>query len=63
VLPQVESYRNTVASMLTRELGRPVEIATLTTDWDGWNPKLVVQGFACSKAPAPIACRSSTCPK
>jgi len=45
VLPQVESYRNTVASMLTRELGRPVEIATLTTDWDGWNPKLVVQGF------------------
>src|SRR5258705_9958222 len=45
VLPHIESYRDTLASTLGRELGHPVEIATLTTDWDGWNPKLVVQGF------------------
>ncbi len=30
---------------LAQELGQPVEIATLDTGWDGWNPKLVVQGF------------------
>jgi len=45
VLPHIESYRDTLASMLTKELGHPVEIATLTTDWDGWNPKLLVKGF------------------
>ncbi len=45
ILPHIESYRDTVASALTKELGHPVEIATLTTDWDGWNPKLLVQGF------------------
>jgi uncharacterized protein (TIGR02099 family) len=45
VFPQVESHRDTLASMLARQLGHPVEIAALTTGWDGWNPKLVVQGF------------------
>lgn len=45
VLPHIESYRDTLASTLARELRHPVEIAGLTTDWDGWNPKLVVQGF------------------
>ncbi len=45
VLPHIESYRDTIASALTKELGHPVEIATLTTDWDGWNPKLLVQGL------------------
>jgi uncharacterized protein (TIGR02099 family) len=45
VLPQVESYRDTLAATLSRELRHPVEITSLTTDWDGWNPKLVIQGF------------------
>jgi uncharacterized protein (TIGR02099 family) len=45
VLPQVESYRGTLASLLARQLGQPVEIAVLSTGWDGWNPKLVVEGF------------------
>ena len=45
VFPHVESYRDTLASTLAQELGHPVEIAALTTGWDGWNPKLVVQGF------------------
>jgi uncharacterized protein (TIGR02099 family) len=45
VFPQVEAYRDTLASMLARQLGHPVEIAALATGWDGWNPKLVVQGF------------------
>ena len=42
VLPQIESYRDTVAAALGRELKRPVEIASLTTDWDGWNPRLLM---------------------
>lgn len=45
VFPQIESYRDTLASILSRQLGQPVEIAALTTGWDGWNPKLVVEGF------------------
>src|SRR5262245_23711723 len=40
VLPQIESYRDSVATALSRELRHPVEIASLATDWDGWNPKL-----------------------
>ena len=31
--------------LLAQELGHPVEIAALTTGWDGWNPKLVVAGL------------------
>ena len=45
VFPQIESYRDALAAALTRQLGQPVEIAVLTTGWDGWNPKLVVEGF------------------
>ena len=45
VFPQIETYRDTLASVLTRQLGQPVEIAALSTGWDGWNPKLVVEGF------------------
>ena len=45
VFPQIESYRDALAGVLSRELGQPVEIAALSTGWDGWNPKLVVEGF------------------
>src|SRR5437762_3327167 len=45
VFPQAEAYRDTLASTLTRELGHPVEIAALTTGWDGWNPKFVIDGL------------------
>ena len=43
VFPQIESYREPLADLLSRQLGHPVEIAVLTTGWDGWNPKLVVE--------------------
>ena len=65
VFPQIESYRDTLASLLSRQLGQPVEIAVLSTGWDGWNPKLVVEGFRVARsrprqphaAPAPAEAR------
>jgi len=45
VFPHVEEYRDTLKAALARELGQPVEIASLSTGWDGWNPKLVIGGF------------------
>ncbi len=45
VFPQVESYRESLATAVSAELGRPVEIAVLATGWDGWNPKFVIEGF------------------
>jgi len=45
VFPQVEAYRDTIASVLAQQLGHPVEIDVVTTGWDGWNPKLVIGGL------------------
>ncbi len=45
VFPRVEDFRDTLTDMLSRELGAPVEIDRLLTGWDGWNPKLVIEGF------------------
>lgn len=43
--PQIESHRLDIAAMLSRELGATVEIDTIGTGWNGWNPELVVQGL------------------
>src|SRR3954453_13764553 len=45
VFPRVDAYRDTLAAMMSTELGAPVEIDRLTTGWDGWNPRLTVQGM------------------
>jgi uncharacterized protein (TIGR02099 family) len=45
IFPHVEDYRETLTSMLSRQLGQPVEIATIATGWDGWNPKIEIGGF------------------
>src|SRR5687768_1670005 len=45
VYPRIEAHHGDIAALLSRELGRPVEIDSIRTGWDGWNPKLVVHGL------------------
>ncbi|HKE40699.1 MAG TPA: YhdP family protein [Casimicrobiaceae bacterium] len=44
-LPWIESNRDQLARLLSSKIGHPVEISTLTTGWDGWNPTLDLRGF------------------
>jgi uncharacterized protein (TIGR02099 family) len=45
VFPAIESRRVDIAEWMAKRIGQPVEIDALVTGWDGWNPKLSVQGF------------------
>jgi len=45
VFPRIDTYRDTLMATLSAQLGQPVEIASLATGWDGWNPKLVIGGL------------------
>ena len=40
VLPWVESNRGEIVRLVSTKIGEPVEIAALTTGWDGWNPTI-----------------------
>ncbi|HEX8738975.1 MAG TPA: YhdP family protein [Casimicrobiaceae bacterium] len=56
VLPQVESHRDDLARWLAARIGQPVSIASVTTGWNGWNPRLSIRGLrvgvATPEAPA-----------
>jgi uncharacterized protein (TIGR02099 family) len=45
VMPQVPMHRDAIAGFLSQRIGAPVTIDALATGWDGWNPKLVIDGF------------------
>ncbi|MBS0321918.1 MAG: TIGR02099 family protein [Proteobacteria bacterium] len=45
VLPQVPAHRDDIAALIAKRVGAPVTIASLATGWDGWNPKLVIDGL------------------
>ena len=45
VFPRIESNRDELTRMLSRQVGAPVAIASLRTGWDGWNPRLDIDGF------------------
>ncbi|MEP7063107.1 MAG: YhdP family protein [Betaproteobacteria bacterium] len=51
VMPQVPAHRDEIAGFLSRKIGAPLEIDALATGWDGWNPKLVIDGFRVHAAP------------
>ncbi len=50
VLPNVPAYRGEVADLLSRSLGRPVEIASLTADWAGLHPTFRIGGLTIKDA-------------
>ncbi|MGH8713363.1 MAG: YhdP family protein, partial [Casimicrobiaceae bacterium] len=40
VFPRIENNTAAVARLLAAQIGQPVEIASIATGWDGWNPRL-----------------------
>ena len=40
IFPRVENNRDAVAHLLSVQIGQPVEIGSVATGWDGWNPRL-----------------------
>ncbi|MEP6678817.1 MAG: DUF3971 domain-containing protein, partial [Betaproteobacteria bacterium] len=44
VYPQLESHRAQIADYLSTRLGQAIEIDSLATGWDGWNPRLSIRG-------------------
>ncbi len=55
VFPHIERYRDTITAAISREVSQPVDIDVLSTGWDGWNPKLVIEGVRIGPHPAPGA--------
>src|SRR6202790_606404 len=45
VFPKLENNRDGLTQLLERQIGQPVEIDGLATGWDGWNPRVELQGF------------------
>lgn len=45
VLPHVDAYRGEVAALLSRSLGRPVEIGALSAEWRGFYPHFQLDGL------------------
>jgi uncharacterized protein (TIGR02099 family) len=42
IFPRIENNREAVERLLSAQIGQPVEIGSLATGWDGWNPRLDV---------------------
>jgi uncharacterized protein YhdP len=45
VFPQIQNRQAQIAEALSQQIGQPVEIGSLATGWDGWNPRLDVRDF------------------
>lgn len=45
VLPNVDNYRGDIQSALGRALQLPVTIQRIEADWQGWRPRLTLQGL------------------
>ncbi len=53
VLPQVPSHRDAIAAKIGQRLRAQVTIQELGTGWDGWNPKLVIDGLRIAARDSP----------
>ncbi|MDQ6619349.1 MAG: TIGR02099 family protein [Pseudomonadota bacterium] len=45
LFPNIEHYRDRITQALAAQIHQRVTIDSLATDWDGWNPKLLVTGL------------------
>ena len=50
VLPGVPAYRSEVAQLLSRSIGLPVDIKSLSADWTGLHPRLQLGGLSIKDA-------------
>ncbi len=55
IFPRVENNPGAVARMLTAQIGQPVEIGSVATGWDGWNPRLDIVNLRIMEPGADIA--------
>ena len=44
-----------MARLLTAQIGQPVEVGSVTTAWDGWNPRLDIGNLRITEPGASIA--------
>ena len=45
VFPSIDRYRDTITAALGARLHQHVDMDSLGTGWEGWNPKLVISGL------------------
>jgi uncharacterized protein (TIGR02099 family) len=43
--PRLEHNREELSRLFSQQIGQPVEIGSLDTGWDGWNPRIDIHGF------------------
>ncbi|MEO8565410.1 MAG: YhdP family protein, partial [Betaproteobacteria bacterium] len=55
IFPRVEDNRDAVAHLLAAQIGQPVEIGSLATGWDGWNPRLDIGNLRITEPGAGVA--------
>jgi uncharacterized protein (TIGR02099 family) len=55
IFPRVADNRDVVAHLLAAQIGQPVEIGSVTTGWDGWNPRLDIGNLRITEPGASVA--------
>ena len=55
IFPRIENNRDAVAHLLAAQIGQPVEIGSVATGWDGWNPRLDIGNLRITEPGATVA--------
>ena len=55
IFPRVEDHHDAVAHLLAAQIGQPVEIGSVVTGWDGWNPRLDIGNLRITEPGASVA--------
>jgi len=54
IFPRIESNPGVVAHLLAAQIGQPVEVGSVATGWDGWNPRLDIGNLRIMESGADI---------